>query len=140
MNVREPILETVSIKTLRPTQMTIGLREVAEKRMRWRTLKDKRRAEFLGRHMIPVIRGPKDYPYLIDHHHLARALQDEGQKDVLVVVVADLRALKREAFWVFLDHQRWCHPYNSSGERRPFDEIPHTVSDLKDDPFRSLAG
>jgi len=26
--------------------------------------------EFLGRHMIPVLKGPKGQPYVIDHHHL----------------------------------------------------------------------
>ena len=36
MSVREPILKTVAITDLRPTQMTVGIREVKEKRKRWR--------------------------------------------------------------------------------------------------------
>jgi hypothetical protein len=35
MSVREPILKTVAIADLRPTQMTVGVREVEEKRKRW---------------------------------------------------------------------------------------------------------
>ena len=36
MSVREPILKPVAIADLRPTQMTVGIREVKEKRKRWR--------------------------------------------------------------------------------------------------------
>src|SRR5438270_615623 len=95
MHVREPVVQPVAVKSLRPTQITVGMREVDQKRKRWREHKGKKKAAFLGRHMIPVVRGPKDYLYVIDHHHLARALLDEGQTDVVVSVIADLRALDR---------------------------------------------
>ena len=140
MHVREPMLKPVPIATLRPTQMTVGMREVIEKQKRWREHKGKKRAEFLGRHMIPVIHGPKDRHYVIDHHHLARALLDEGQAEVITSVVADLRALDRDAFWVVLDNRGWCHPYDQNGVRRGFDDIPDTIAKLRDDPYRSLAG
>lgn len=140
MHVREPLLKPVEIKNLRPTQITVGMREVFEKRERWRQHSEKKKSEFLGRHMIPVIWGPKERHYVIDHHHLSRALWDEGQKHVLVTIVEDLRMLDREAFWVVLDLRGWCHPYDREGRRRDFDKIPTSVMDLEDDPFRSLAG
>jgi hypothetical protein len=138
--VREPILNPVSIKSLRPTQMTVGLREVNEKRRHWRKLSDKKRAAFLGKHMVPVVLGPKDGHYIVDHHHLARALHDEGAKEVLVLVVADLSSLDQAAFWTVLDHYSWVNAYDSEGSRRSFEDIPKSVSGLKDDPFRSVAG
>lgn len=140
MHVREPILKPVTIDSLRPTQMTVGMREVLEKQKRWREHKGKKKAEFLGKHMIPVILGPKERNYVIDHHHLARALHDEGQAEVYTSVVADLRALDRAAFWVVLDNRGWCHPYDQNGVRRGFDDIPDSIADLRDDPYRSLAG
>jgi hypothetical protein len=140
LNVREPILHPVEIITLRPTQITVGMREVNEKRKQWRKNPDAKKSELLGRHMIPVIFGPKDRYYVIDHHHLARALHDEGEKLVLVTVVKDLRSLDLDAFWTVLDHHGWTHPYNAEGLRRNYKAIPKTVADLKDDPFRSLAG
>ena len=140
-NLREPILKPVAILSLRPTQMTVGMREVKEKRKRWREHKSKKKqAELLGKHMIPVVHGPDDRFYVIDHHHLARALHDEGVKDILVAVVADLTMVDRDAFWVVLDNHRWVYPYNAKGERQQYRDIPKTVADLKDDPFRSLAG
>ena len=49
MSVREPILKPVAIADLRPTQMTVGVREVKEKRKRWRDESNKKGAEFLGK-------------------------------------------------------------------------------------------
>jgi hypothetical protein len=138
MHVREPLVSPIDISELRPTQITVGMHEVRAKRESWQARKDK--SEFLGRHMIPVILGPKERHYVIDQHHLARALHDEGQKHVLVSVVTDLRMLERDAFWVFLDNRGWCHPYDQKGVRRQFADIPKSVADLVDDPYRSLAG
>jgi hypothetical protein len=140
-NVREPILHPLPIVSLRPTQMTVGMREVKEKRERWREHKSrKKREELLGRHMIPVVHGPDDRFYMIDHHHLARALHDEGVQDVLVTIIADLSMVDRGAFWVVLDNYKWVYPYDAKGERRRYSDIPKSVADLADDPFRSLAG
>lgn len=140
-NTREPLLEPVPILSLRPTQMTVGMREVKEKRKRWRAHKSKKKqAELLGKHMIPVVVGPDKRYYVVDHHHLARALHDEGVKDILVTVIADLTMVDMAAFWGVLDHRRWAYPYDAKGERRHFKDIPKSVTGLKDDPFRSLAG
>jgi hypothetical protein len=140
-NTREPMLHPVSILSLRPTQMTVGMREVKEKRQRWREHKSKKKqAELLGKHMIPVVHGPDEHYYVVDHHHLARALHDEGVKDILVSVIGDLTMVGREAFWGVMDNKRWAYPYDAKGERRHFKDLPKSVSDLKDDPFRSLAG
>jgi hypothetical protein len=140
-NVREPYVHPVPILSLRPTQMTVGIREVKEKRKRWREHKsEKKRAELLGKHMIPVVLGPDARYYVVDHHHLARALHDEGVKDILVTVIGNLSMVGRDAFWGVMDNKRWAYPYDSKGERRHFKDIPKSVADLKDDPFRSLAG
>jgi hypothetical protein len=140
MHIREPIITPVEVESLRPTQMTVGMREVEEKRQRWKAHKASKRAAFLGSHLIPVILGPKERHYVIDHHHLARALLDEGQDKVAIAVVADLGKLDQDAFWVVLDNRGWCHAYDEHGVRRGFDDIPSKIADLRDDPFRSLAG
>ena len=140
-NTREPYVKPVPIMSLRPTQMTVGIREVKEKRQRWREQKSaKKRAELLGKHMIPVVHGPDERYYVVDHHHLARALHDEGVKDILVTVIGDLTMVERAAFWGVMDNKRWVYPYDAKGERRHFKDIPKSVADLRDDPFRSLAG
>jgi len=140
MNTREPILKPVAIDALRPTQITVGLREVNQKRKEWRGRTDEGGGEFLGRHMIPSVLGPKGLHYIIDNHHLARALHEEGVASVLVTVAADLTILSKTSFWTYLDNKSWCHPYDSDGRRTDFDAIPSSIDKLEDDPYRSLAG
>jgi hypothetical protein len=140
VDVREPMLHPVAIADLRPTQITVGMREVEAKRQAWRTKASDKGAAFLGRHMIPVIVGPKGRHYVIDHHHLIRALHEEGVKHVLVSVVANLTRLERDAFWFVLDNRNWMHPFDAKGQRRGYADIPKSIADLIDDPFRSLAG
>ena len=137
--VREPRLRPVAILDLRPTQFTVGMREVKAKRKHWRDAVTKKGEEFLGKHMIPVILGPKGRYYVIDHHHLARALHDEGVKDVAVTVIANLSNLDRDAFWFVMDSE-WTHLFDANGRRRPYGDLPKSVDKLVDDPFRSLAG
>src|ERR1700735_1039267 len=138
--VREPLIAAVAIADLRPTQITVGMREVLSKRKRWRELGDKKDQKFLGKHIIPVVLGPKQHPYVVDHHHLARALHEEGVKEVAIVVGNNLSGLDRDAFWTVMDNRNWMHPYDAEGVRRPYRDIPKSVVDLIDDPFRSLAG
>jgi hypothetical protein len=137
--VREPLLKTVAILDLCPTQMTVGMREVKAKRKHWRDESKKKGEEFLGKHMIPVILGPKHRHYIIDHHHLARALHDEGVKEVAVTDVANLSKLDQDSFWYVMENRDWTHPF-VDGRRRPYSDLPKSVDKLVDDPFRSLAG
>jgi hypothetical protein len=120
--------------------MTVGFREVEAKRREWRKRADGDTADFLASHVVPTILGPKGRHYVTDHHHLVRALMQEGVEKVTVMVIADLSMLSKDSFWVFIDNKALCHPYNEDGKRCPFSEIPKSMSDLKDDPYRSLAG
>jgi len=136
----EPILHPVAVKDLRPTQMTVGLREVSRKRDAWRAIRDKDGGEFLGTHMIPAVIGPGGTYWLIDHHHLARALYEDGVKDVLVQVVAKLTHLRKKRFLSFMESQNWLHAYDAEGKRQAWTDLPRHIGKLTDDPYRSLAG
>ena len=137
---RQPRLHTVAILDLRPTQITVGMREVETKRTKWRLEEDGKRGAILGRHLIPVIQGPKDRFYVIDHHHLCLALHLEGEKEIAISIVANLSKLEKDAFFVFLDNRSWMHPFDDSGVRRGYRDLPKSATGLIDDPFRSLAG
>lgn len=130
----------IPVAELRPTQMTIGLREVAAKRRRWADANEHERAILLRRHVVPAVVGPKGRRYIVDHHHFARALLDEKAKLAAVYVVADLTHLPKREFWTYLDNSGWCHAYDAEGKRRNLHAIPKHLGDLADDPYRSLAG
>jgi hypothetical protein len=140
-NAREPILKPVRIPELRPTQITVGMREVEARRKHWRGLAGgKKREAFLQKHLIPVILGAGDRHYIIDHHHLVLALHREGLDQMYVTVLADLSALDRRTFWFVLDQRNWMHPFDAKGVRRSYEKIPKRVDQMADDPYRSLAG
>jgi hypothetical protein len=56
------------------------------------------------------------------------------------LIVADMSAFDFGGFWATLESRSWTHPFDERGERRAYDDIPLSVIDLVDDPFRSLAG
>ncbi len=74
----EPRLHPVPIEDIRPTQMTVGMREVYRKRREWRDMAPGEDADFLGHHMLPAVVGPKQRYWIVDHHHLALALHKEA--------------------------------------------------------------
>jgi hypothetical protein len=131
---------TVAITDLRPTQITVGMREVTSKRKHWREIGAGKGEKFLRQHVIPVVLGPKQRHYVVDHHHLARALHEEGVSEVAVTSVANLSKLDGDVFWVVMDNRSWLHPFDDKGRRCPYVDIPKSITDMVDDPFRSLAG
>jgi len=131
-----PSVRPVPISDLRPTQITVGLGEVELRRSHWRQQQGKKAARFLGKHMIPVILGPSGHHYLIDNHHLARALYDEGVKSVLTLVIADLRKLETAAFWFVMDNRGWLHPYDERGRRRGAVALLEDVTERRRDEAR----
>ena len=125
---------------LRPTQMTYGEREVENKRKKWRKLDESERREGMQECFFPAIRGPKKHFFILDHHHLVLALLRESVQQVQVGVVRDLSMLTPLEFWIYLDHLSYVHPYDENGERRSLMDIPHSFDEMRDDPYRSLAG
>jgi hypothetical protein len=133
-------LEPVALKRLRPTQFTVGLGEVADKRAEWAALKAKDRRELLASHWFPAVRGPDGRHHIVDHHHLGLALWGEGVTEVQVTLLDDLSYLDVPTFHAVMEHRQWLHPFDAQGRRRPPGALPKRLDGLVDDPYRSLAG
>ena len=129
----------VKLAKLRPTQMALGYAEVALKRKEWRRRTAREAERFLHDHRFPAIRGPNNHCYIVDHHHLGRALLEEKVESVIVAVLTDLSYLGMDEFWIVMDYHRWVHPYDEKGVRRAFSAMPKKLKRLPDDPYRSLA-
>jgi hypothetical protein len=126
--------------TLHPTQITVGFDEVEIKRRAWAGLKSRERRAAMREELFPVVRGPEERLYVLDHHHTALAMTLEKAGTVQAGLVKDLSALSCEAFWIYLDHFSWVHVYDARGRKRGFEDIPSRFEDMQDDPCRSLAG
>ena len=111
--VRAPLSHPVDIASLRPTQMTIGLREAQARAEKLKQSSPGKGAKLVRKHVIPVVKGPKDRLYVIDHHHLSRAMLIAGHAQVTVTVVLNLARLEKDAFWVFMDNRGLVHPFDA---------------------------
>ena len=127
-----------SIKTIRPTQITVGFREVEAKRRRYREALGTG-GPMLPRVPVPIILGRGATLYALDRHHWLCALRAEGVSEVAIRVVDDLSGLGPPSFWRLLDDRGWCHPFDVEGRQRGYEVIPESLGGLEDDPFRSLA-
>ncbi len=132
-------LGNVPIAELRPTQATVGFREVVAKRRRYRTAIAAGRPVLLQRQGVPIVVGPEGHAYALDRHHGLCALLAETVVTVPVVTIDDLSGLSLKAFWSTLDARGWCHPYDADGRRLAYEQLPTSMSDLEEDPYRSLA-
>jgi len=139
MSTHQHLIE-VEIKTLRPTQITVGIAEVAIKRGEWAKLGKKERHKRLKQQWFPSVLGPKGKYYIVDHHHLGLALLEEDIDSAYVTVLHDYSWLEADRFWRVMEFHQLTHPYDEHGTRLTYDDIPKTVSDLRNDPYRSLAG
>jgi hypothetical protein len=135
-------MESIAISRLRPTQLTVGMLEVKRKRKRLRTLEKKPAeiVEFILQMPIRVVLGPKSQAYVIDHHHLALALSKEDFKTAPMHIEADFSHLSPRSFWKRMKADNYLHLFNSRGKRKRRNSLPKTLRQLKDDPYRSLAG
>lgn len=139
MNEHHHLIE-VEVAALRPTQVTVGIAEVAKKRAEWHTLGKKDRHKRLKQQWFPSVLGPKGRYYITDHHHLGLALLEEGIESAWVTVQRDYSWLDMDQFWRVMDFHQLAHPYDEQGKRLDFSAIPKTVTQLRNDPYRSLAG
>ena len=133
-------LISVQLDRLRPTQMTVGYREVEAKRKHWEGLDKKARRDALDAHWFPAVRGPGGEYFIVDHHHLGLALIEDGVTEARAMLIKDLSWLDEVVFWRMMEYGQWVHPYDADGERCDYSRLPKTLGKLKDDPYRSLAG
>ena len=136
------------INDLSPTQFAVGKAEIAVRagRMRKKLKKDPGKLhDYLRVRPIPiVVRGDKFY--LVDHHHLLRALYDVEHESrgknicVYVKVLANASSLEEVYFWKIMHERNMVYLFDQAGggPQQP-QALPKHIKDLAFDPYRSLA-
>ena len=133
-------LKRALIKSLYPTQLTVGMLEVEVKRKHLLQLSTDEREAFLEAHPMPAVIGPDLKLYITDHHHLARAALEARVKEACFSVEADFSALPLKRFWTEMEKRSWVHPLDENGVRHTYHHLPGSLKRLVDDVYRSLAG
>ena len=88
-------LINVNLEELRPTQITVGFREVDIKREHWKSLDKKGRLAAIDNHWFPAVLGPKRRYYVVDHHHLGLAWLHEGVPSAGATLAAPAKSKKK---------------------------------------------
>jgi len=133
-------LHEVEIHKLRPTQITVGMIEVRDKRARLEAMKKHEQRDFMQAHPIPAVWGPDGKLYITDHHHLGRAASEARVDTGFFLVEADFSKVPIAQFWPKMNADKWAHPIDQNGKTCGFEDIPDHLEKLIDDPYRSLAG
>lgn len=135
-----PKIHESPIHDLRPTQLTVGMIEVQDKKQHLMSLAPKDQQAFMQAHPIPAVLGPDGKLYITDHHHLGRAALESRVAIGYFEVEADLSKCHVEDFWKEMNKNLWVHPLDEHGVRHYYAAIPDCLDELIDDPYRSLAG
>ena len=132
--------QEASLKDLHPTQLTVGLIVVQDKKKHLAGMSQGDRQSFMKAHPMPAVIGPQGKLYITDHHHLGRAAFDAGVTSAFFEVDDDLSKCSVEAFWKEMNENQWVHPLDEHGVRHFYTSIPDSLGKLVDDIYRSLAG
>lgn len=133
------IYETIT-KKMRPTQICVGFAEVEDKIHKLGKLNKHELSKYLKENPLPAVAGPDGEMHLTDHHHLGKALLDMGINECYFVVQHDLTTIPGLKFFDVLKTLELIYPFDENGIEHPCNAIPHCLTKLKDDPYRSLAG
>ena len=118
------------IQKLRPTQMTVGMIEVNDKKKHLRSLKANEQRDYMRAHPIPAVVGAKGLLFITDHHHLCRAALEARVATGFFEVEADFSNCDLATFWPEMDKKRWVHPLDKYGTRHYYSAIPPRLDKL----------
>ena len=138
----------IRVRDLSPTQFATGKAEVEVKaaRIAKKFKKDPHKLhDYLLVRPVPVVVRGKRF-YLVDHHHLVRALHEVAHEQhgknvaVYVKVMANASTLEETYFWKWMHRLNWVYLFDKAGggPQQP-KALPAHVKDLAFDPYRSLA-
>lgn len=133
-------LHEASLQDLHPTQLTVGMVVVHDKRKHLAGMSASDRRSYMEAHPMPAVVGPQGKLYITDHHHLGRAALDAAVPTGFFLVEADLSKHAGESFWKEMNENLWVHPLDQNGVRHTYSMIPDKLDKLVDDVYRSLAG
>ena len=128
----------IGIDALHPTQGGVGQIQVDETQATLAGMSAKQLDKLMKKKEIPVVIAPDGGYWLVDRHHLTKALWQQGVKAVRVKVIARLQ--DRGSFWSQMQNNHWAWLKNERGQPFTPEQLPGHIGELPDYPYRTLAG
>jgi hypothetical protein len=124
-------------------QAAIGMIEVKRRVKKIKKMSEARLRKYVQCRPIPLVIGPGASGaaqfYMTDHHHLARALLDAKKSSAQCIVQESHAGLPESQFRDLMIEERKVRLLDENGQEIPWQRLPNSLAELRDDPYRSLA-
>ena len=131
----------IELLSLIPTQSSVGLHQVKMKAKKMENMKEHILKQYLKERPVPVVVDRNKRFYLIDRHHLCSACILINIKKVKIVITADFSDTKSDTeFWTRMQENKYVLLQDSHGKIITPNMLPQKLTELSNDPYRSLAG
>ncbi|TNI43795.1 ParB-like protein [Aeromonas veronii] len=128
----------IGIDALHPTQGGVGQIQVDETQATLAGMSAKQLDKLMKKKEIPVVIAPDGSYWLVDRHHLTKALWQQGVKDARVKVIGRLQ--DKANFWSQMQNNHWAWLKDEKGQPLTPEQLPSSIDKLPDYPYRTLAG
>ena len=130
----------VAIADLHPTQWSVGLAEIWSRQQDFAKETEQQHLTYLRRKPVPLVKGRSGTLWMLDRHHRLRALLEQKPTATTWGYLVEERSdASDEELLAFLQEQGWLYLIDGRGKgpHHP-SELPRSLMDLDDDPYRSL--
>lgn len=130
----------IPLRSLRPTQLCIGLAEIRGRINDFAKDSLEQRRQYLQTKPVPLVRNPMGDLWMVDRHHRLRGLMEiDPEATAFGYIVHELNTASRSESLAQLQSKGWLylHDGRGLGPHHP-GELPDTLLELQDDPYRSL--
>ncbi len=139
---------TLNASKISPTQAAVGMfavdcksKSIYEKRIKDRG-KNRLRRYLLDR-PVPMVVGPGPGFYITDRHHLSTAVLQtnvvDERKRLFMCPMAERKNDDSNTFWQYMQANNFAWLYSREGDPIGAGDLPARLSDIEDDPFRTLS-
>ncbi|HGY5248058.1 TPA: ParB-like protein [Aeromonas salmonicida subsp. pectinolytica] len=128
----------VNIDQLHPTQGGVGQIQVDNTQAELAGKSEKQLDKVMKKKEIPIVIAPDGGYWLVDRHHLTKALWQLGVKQARVKVIARLQ--DKSSFWSQMQGNHWAWLKDEKGAPLTPEQLPAHIGDLPDYPYRTVAG
>jgi hypothetical protein len=135
---------TIKISVLRPTQYSLGMLSIETKIREIEKAYAKGKMEkYLNSKVAPAIIGPDKRYYITDRHHTSYSILNssipEKYKELKITILHDWSKLSYSKFEARMIKNKYVWLKDENHTVRDFKGLPKHISNLSDDPYRSLA-
>ena len=139
LSVKATDVCSISLNNARPSQFTVGQLEVDGKSKKIEEMSSKKRDAYLAKHPARIVVAPGGDIFIVDKHHLAKALLELRYEKMDAIVTENLSQEDETTFEQDMLKNHWTWLEDENGKAMSFSELPRHLDDLKDDPYRSLS-